>query len=275
MAFPSGCTAPTGSFASDPIGNETADTFRSTAGSGWRCSGYDERGRPDQNSLSVTADGTITTQTVNASYNDMGQLTTLVYPDGELVTSQYNSNDYLRSAYFGGAGTSDPATFLVSQVSYTNGEQLSGIAFGGTGLTTSMPTPTFSTSLSYNGRWSQTRTYDNAGNVINLNTTVPTTTNSTKTDSQSFCYDDLNRLVWSSNAGTSTGGNYCGLAPNGTTVGTYQQSYSYDALDRLTNRPSGSETYGILPTHGAITLGNVPNQYASYDAMGNMTCRNV
>ncbi|GCE23166.1 RHS repeat-associated core domain-containing protein [Dictyobacter kobayashii] len=63
--------------------------------------------------------------------------------------------------------------------------------------------------------------------------------------------------------------------PQRPTVGTYQQSYSYDALDRLTNGPSGSETYGTFPAHGAVTLGNVPNQYASYDAMGNMTCRNV
>ncbi|GCE23174.1 hypothetical protein KDK_69740 [Dictyobacter kobayashii] len=290
VAFPLGCAAPTGSFASDPIGTETADTFRSTAGSGWRCSGYNERGRPDQNSLSVTADGTTTTQTVNASYNDAGQVTTLNYPDGELVTSQYDSNDYLRSAYFGGAGVTDPVTFLVGQVSYTNAGQLAGMAFGGTGFTTSVPTPTFSTSLSYDGIqrpltstatrsgttfWSQTRTYDNVGNVINLNTTVPTTTNGTKTDSQSFCYDDLNRLVWSGNTGTPTGGNHCGLAPNGTTVSAYQQSYSYDDLDRLTNGPSGSETYGTFPTHGAVTLGNVPNQYASYDAMGNMTCRNV
>ncbi|GCE23204.1 RHS repeat-associated core domain-containing protein [Dictyobacter kobayashii] len=290
VSFPSGCTAPTGSFASDPIGKETADTFRATAGSGWRCSGYDERGRPDQNSLSVTADGTTTTQTVNASYNDAGQVTTLNYPDGELVTSQYDNNDYLRSVYFGGAGVTNPVTFLVGQVSYTNAGQLSGMAFGGSAVPTSVPTPVFSTSLSYDGIqrpltstasrsgttfWNQTRTYDNVGNVINLSTTVPTTTNGTKTDSQSFCYDDLNRLVWSGNTGTPTGGNHCGLAPNGTTVSAYQQSYSYDALDRLTNGPSGSETYGTFPAHGAVTLGNVPNQYASYDAMGNMTCRNV
>ncbi|WP_126556605.1 hypothetical protein [Dictyobacter kobayashii] len=139
----------------------------------------------------------------------------------------------------------------------TNAGQLSGMAFGGTALPTKVPTPTFSTRLSYDGIqrpvtstatrsgttfWSQTRTYNNVGNVINLNTTVPTTTNGTKTDSQSFCYDDLNRLVWSGNTGTPTGDNHCGLAPNGTTVGAYQQSYSYDALNRLTNGPSGSET---------------------------------
>ncbi|GCE23127.1 hypothetical protein [Dictyobacter kobayashii] len=44
----------------------------------------------------MTADGTTTTQTVNASYNDTGQVTTLNYPNGELVTSQYNNNDYLQ-----------------------------------------------------------------------------------------------------------------------------------------------------------------------------------
>ncbi|GCE23169.1 hypothetical protein KDK_69690 [Dictyobacter kobayashii] len=35
-----------------------------------------------------------------------------------------------------------------------------------------------------------------------MSTTVPTTTHGTKTDSQSLCYDDLNRLVWSGNTGT-------------------------------------------------------------------------
>lgn len=29
------------------------------------------------------------------------------------------------------------------------------------------------------------------------------------------------------------------------------------------------------PTHGANTLSTVPSQYASYDAMGDMSCRDV
>jgi RHS repeat-associated protein len=97
----------------------------------------------------------------------------------------------------------------------------------------------------------------------------------THTDHYQISYDALNRLVWAGDTGTPTGGDHCGSAPSGTTIATYQQSYTYDALDRLTSGPSGTETYGTTPTHGAITLSSVPNRYASYDAMGNMTCRNV
>ena len=108
-----------------------------------------------------------------------------------------------------------------------------------------------------------------------LTTTLPTIAGGTQTDNQSFCYDSLNRLVWAGNTGTPAGGDHCGSAPSGTTTSGYQQSFSYDALDRMITGPAGTETYGTTPTHGATTLSSVPNQYASYDAMGNMTCRNV
>ncbi len=56
----------------------------------------------------------------------------------------------------------------------------------------------------------------------------------------------------------------------------YTCSCSYDSLDRMASGPAGSVTYGdINHVHAATTLGSVPNQYASYDAMGNMTCRNT
>ena len=214
----------------------------------------------------------------------------MVYPDGETVTSQYDLNGYFRSAYFGTSTSADPVTFLASQTQYTNNGLLSGMSFGGTAPKAGTPTAVFSTSLSYDGIsrpqttratrsggtfWSQTRSYDNVGNVLGLNTTLSTTSNTTQTDVQSFCYDALNRLVWAGNTGTPTGGDHCGSAPTGTTISTYQQTYSYDALDRLTTGPSGAMTYGSFPAHGATSLGTVPNQYASYDARGNMLCRNV
>ncbi|WP_149403029.1 RHS repeat-associated core domain-containing protein, partial [Dictyobacter arantiisoli] len=290
VTFPTTCMAPSGSYASDPIGKETAETFSATAGNGSRCSGYNQRGQADQSGLTVTADGTTTTQTVHASYNDMGQPTTLVYPDGEALTAQYDGNSYLRSSYFGDASSTDPVSFLVGQVSYTNTGQVSGLAIGGSATKASQPTPVFSTSATYDGIdrpvtssatrngstfWSQTKTYDNVGNTLNLSTTIPTVSGGSQTDSQSFCYDALNRLVWAGDTGTPSGGDHCGLNPNGTTIAPYQQSSSYDALDRLTSGPAGTETYGTTPTHGATTLSTVPNQYASYDAMGNMTCRNT
>lgn len=74
--------------------------------------------------------------------------------------------------------------------------------------------------------WSQARTYDNVGNVISLNTTLPKAGGGTQTDNQSFCYDEFNQLVWAGNSGTSTSGDHCGLTPTGTTTSIYQQSLS-------------------------------------------------
>ncbi|MBV9615556.1 MAG: hypothetical protein JO031_08875, partial [Ktedonobacteraceae bacterium] len=292
VTFPSGCTASSG--ISAPIGQKVAETFSSAAGNGWRCTGYDARSQTTAAALSVTADGRTTKQNVSMTYNDLGTINSLTYPDGETVTSQYDSNGHLRSAYFGTASSSDPVAFLASQVSYVNSGQLAGIAVGGTATKTSVPTAIFSTSLSYDGMqrpvsssatrtgasspfWSQHRTFDNAGNILQLSTTLPTVSGgSSKTDSQSFCYDALDRLTWAGNTGTPSGGDHCGLTPSGSTTTGYSQSFSYDALDRITSGSAGTESYSDPShVHAATGLSSVPSPYASYDAMGNMTCRNV
>ncbi len=293
LSFPSGCSAPTGSYASDPIGHVTAEAFSSSAGSGWRCYGYDQRGQLDQSMLSVTADSTTTTQTMNLAYNDQGELTQLVYGGStpETVTSTYDANGYFQSAYFGTPSTPDPVNFLVGQASYTDWGGLSGLAIGGSGPKNSAPTPLFSASYSYDGIqrlqsssasengttfWNQTRTYDNVGNILQLNTTIPTLSGGTKVDNQSFCYDALDRLVWAGDTGTPTGGDHCGNAPTGTTISSaYQQSFSYDSLDRMSSGPMGTVGYSNGHVHAANTLSSIPNKYATYDDMGNMTCRNV
>ena len=46
VTFPIGCVAPSGSYASDPIGKATATTFGSAAGSGWECSGTINEEKP-------------------------------------------------------------------------------------------------------------------------------------------------------------------------------------------------------------------------------------
>jgi RHS repeat-associated protein len=291
VTFPAGCVAPTSPYTSDPVGHITAERFSSSAGSGWRCYGYDQRGQQDQSTLSVTADGTTTTQTMKMSYNDGGELTSLVYPDGETLTSQYDVNGRFQSAYFGTPSTPDPVNFLVGQSGYTGSGQLSSLAIGGSGPKSGTPTPVFTENFGYDSIqrpqsvsatvvsstiWSQGRTYDNVGNVLQLATTVPTVGGGTQTDNQSFCYDALSRLIWAGNSGTPTGGDHCGNAPAGSTISPYQQSFSYDSLDRLTSGPAGSLTYGDSNhVHAATTLGSMPNPYASYDAMGNMTCRNT
>ena len=286
QTFPSGCTAPTGSLASDPIGGQVAETFSNAAGSGWRCYGYDTRGQLDQDILSVTVARPVNqtvTQTITLQYNDAGEVSTMNYPDGETVTASYDANGYLQ-------GTSDSNGSILSGVQYTNAGLVSSFKIGGLTYQGTATTPLtinvgydgiqrpLSVSAVVNGSTllTQTRTYDNVGNVENLSTTLPTTSGGSKTDSQSFCYDALNRLVWAGNTGTPSGGDHCGSTPSGTTTPTYQQLFSYDSLDRLVNGPSGQETYGDSSHVHAVTgLSTVPNQYATYDATGNMTCRNV
>ncbi|GHO48680.1 RHS repeat-associated core domain-containing protein [Ktedonospora formicarum] len=290
LTFPSGCAAPSGTAASNPIGQEVAETFSASVGSGWRCYGFDARGQLDSTGLSVTADGKTTTQTAILSYNDIGEPISLTYPDGETLTSQYDKNGYFHSAFFGTSASTDPVPFLVGQTSYTNNGLLSGLALGGSAVKSSTPSPVLSTSYGYDKiqrqisdtvskggstLWNQVRTFDNVGNVLNVVTILPTTSGGTQTDSQSFCYDNLNRVVWSGNSGTPAGGDHCGTTPSGTSISTYQQAYSYDVLDRLINGPSGTTTYDSQHVHAAIGLSSAKNPYASYDSMGNMTCRNL
>jgi hypothetical protein len=65
-------------------------------------------------------------------------------------------------------------------------------------------------------------------------------------------------------------------APSGTTLPFFHQSYSYDNLDRTTNGDAGAFSYtDTTHAHAVTRLGSLPNLYAAYDAMGNMTCRNT
>lgn len=296
LTFPSSCTAPGGSYASDPIGHVTAEVFGGgSTGSGWYCYGYDQRGETDQQSLSVTTpDKQTLTQTMNMSYDDGGELSTLVYPNGQALTTQYDANGRAQSVYFGTSSTPDPVNFLVGQVNYTPWGQLAGMAMGGSGPKASPPTNTlFSTALGYDviqrplsisatmsgqtqAFFSQARTYDAIGNVTQLLTTIPTSGGGTKNDNQSYCYDDLSRLVWNGNNGTPTGGDDCGSAPTGTTIAYHHQAYSYDDLDRMTSGREGTYTYGDTSSIHAVTnLSDVPNQYAAYDAFSDMICQNT
>ena len=281
VTFPSGCTIAGGTSFS--IGETVAETFSNTTGSGWRCAGFDARGETTTSMLSVTASSQTTTQTVLQSYNDVGEPTTLTYPDGEIVTSSYDNNGYFR-----GMTTANGA--IVSDVRYTNAGQLAGMTIGGVAYQGTVTTPVTmsmgydgigrpnSTGVSVNGTtlFNQTQTYDNVGNVLELSTTLPSGSGGSLTDNQSFCYDALDRLTWAGNSGTPAGGDHCGSTPVASTTPTYSQLFNYDVLDRMTSGAAGTVTYGDAShVHAATGLSTVPTQYASYDAMGNMTCRNT
>jgi len=107
--------------------------------------------------------------------------------------------------------------------------------------------------------------YDAASNVIGVATTL-----ATGTDTQAFCYDDLNRLTWAGATGTPP----CGgsLTSGSLTSAYYTQSFTYDTLNRLTSGPAGSYTYG--DSHHPDAATSIGSAYtAAYDAVGNMVCR--
>jgi len=145
---------------------------------------------------------------------------------------------------------------------------------------------------------SQNRTYDPASNVTSLSTTlaaVPGASGSGGSETQNFCYDEQNRLVWAGNSGTQplAGTGTCGSGTLATTLQNagYGTSYLYTHLGQLWQGPQGgsstpSQYLYCDSTHphqltGLYTLGSTCSNKqgqtytSSYDAWGNATSRNV
>jgi hypothetical protein len=130
-------------------------------------------------------------------------------------------------------------------------------------------------------------TYDAAGNVQTLATTLAAVgTSAGGTETQAFCYDWAERLVWAGTQGTGP----CGQAGSeGISGAGYTANYSYDTLGRitsasvltgsggsLTGAAQGSYTYDATHVHAVASVGSGSTGYAaSYDAAGNQTCRAV
>ena len=122
---------------------------------------------------------------------------------------------------------------------------------------------------------------------------VPGQTGSGGTETQNFCYDEQNRLVYGSNS-TATppaGNGTCGTAAYQQRLGgTYTSSYVYTHLGQLWQGPyNGKGAYqylycntsqphqltSVYPTNTncANTSGKTQSYGASYDSWGNMTTR--
>ena len=186
-------------------GRLTSESFSEpgTSLSGGYSYTYDGRGRVTNSTLIVGS----ASYPLQASYDDEGNLKSQTYPTGEVVTNSY-SGDWLTAV-----STSQGNTSLLSNAVYAG--------YGGPArLMTSASLGGLSASWSYdqllrpndvrlaNGSttlFEQSRIFDPASNV-----TSATTTLSGQTDTQGFCYEELNRLTW---AGTDASGSYG--APSG------------------------------------------------------------
>ncbi len=196
----------------------------------------------------------------------------------------------LRNAY-GTSGWLSAVTTTPSGGSQVN--LLTNLTYGGpalqlTGASEGNGTYTYAASYDNDGRQTNShltrtsdsatifrsaRTYDATGNVTGVTTTL-----TTGTDNQAFCYDALDRLVWAGSTGTPSCG---GTLTAGTlTSAQYTQTFGYDTLTRLTSITSsgatgaspGSYTYGDSAHLHAATA-TAGGYSATYDAVGDMVCR--
>src|SRR5258708_37625004 len=105
---------------------------------------------------------------------------------------------------------------------------------------------------------SQNRSYDPGSNVTSLSTTlaaVPGASGSGGSETQNFCYDEQNRLVWAGNSGThpAAGHGTCGSGSpaSGFNVARYNQADVY------------THPGPLWP--GAPGGGSAPRQHVYYD----------
>jgi RHS repeat-associated protein len=144
--------------------------------------------------------------------------------------------------------------------------------------------------------FSNSRVYDPVGNVISQSTTyaaVPGQSNSGGSETQNFCYDELNRLVWAGNEGSqpAAGNGSCGTASLANSLGgnLYNSSNSYTHLGQTWQGPlngnGAQEQYlycdsthphqltGIYPVGTNCSTLNNALYSASYDSWGNLKTR--
>ncbi len=199
---------------------------------------YDKLGREIKSIKTVSGTGSYT---VERSYDAIDRLSTLKYPDGEAVTYTYNPQGIeevkgLSLTYVSNIDYSPTGQLL--KIQYGNGTQTSYSynpnTLRLTNLTTQSPSGKIQ-DLNYS--------FDNVGNIAQLTDYVNTAT-------QSFNYDDLNRLIQAQ-------GSY----------GSF--TYAYDSIGNMTSKEGVSLIYG--------KLGKLPHavtQYGStlidYDSNGNM-----
>jgi RHS repeat-associated protein len=144
--------------------------------------------------------------------------------------------------------------------------------------------------------FSQTRSYDPGSNVISLSTTqavVPGKSGSGGSETENFCYNEQNRLVWAGNSGTqpSAGNGTCGngTLSNSLSGASYNNSFVYTHLGQIWQSPlnGGSTQYqylycdsthphqltGVYPAGTTCSSKSGQVYTSSYDSWGNVTSR--
>lgn len=287
---------------------------------------YDGRGRPTSTTFAISWPATASAPSGNASYSvsatydDANRPLTLSIPAAGDLAAETLTYSY-GNATQGGALTalssslSSPTSTIFGNVSYEGHGLLSGWQSGTAIPSGSSTTYQAGLGLSYDGELrlsgstfsltnvsaSTTSTissvqpsYDAEGNVTQVMTTLPTVGSTAGgNETQAFCYDDLDRLIWAGTQGTGSCGRSGseGITSNG--GAGYTASYTYDNLGRIRSASVLNGSGAVLPgaaqgsffynggtaaghLHALNSVGSGATGYsAGYDAAGDMTCRAV
>ena len=281
-------------------GRLTSETF--TGGPNNSLSGaysyvYDGRGQETSACLTIgaTTCGSAS-YVVRTYYNMRGDVTLQSYPNGEYSNTNYDNTGWLLVVYSGSRTLLNNPVYAENEAAGQFGgpaKQLTGASLGGgsgtyqySAIFDALLRPTDRKITNYNSSttlFDQARTFDAAGNVATINTTLPQ-----GTDNQVFCYDEQDRMTWAGSTGTPpcTG---TAISAGTLTAAQYTDWRSYDAMGRLTARPNSFASYGQdtyvygdpAHLHAATAingryLNTAMTAYSAiYDAAGNMTCRDT
>lgn len=247
------------------------------AGTTARSFGYDDAG----NLTSASAPG----GTDTFSYNDRGLLLSASGPSGS-SSFGYNGDGQVSSVSDAAGTTSytydtdgrlatlaDPATGTTGTYSYNPESQVSQISYGSGNNTRSfgynnlhqLTSDTLATSSG------QTVASIGYGYDPNGNLTSKTTTGFSGSSSNTYTYDDANRLASWNNGTTTVGYGYDG-AGNRTQVGS--KTYTYDARDELTSDGTNTYAYTARGTLASETTSTGTLHFAA-DAFGQQVTENT
>ncbi|HEY3357994.1 MAG TPA: toxin TcdB middle/N-terminal domain-containing protein [Polyangia bacterium] len=200
---------------------------------------YDAGGRRTR--YETVIDGV--TYAISHTYDLAGQVATVTYPDGEVVTHGYGTSG-------AALGRLVSVGSKVTGVSYTAKGQMASITYGN-GVVTSFgfdATGEHTTSIQVGGLATINYAYDVNARIVSMTSPQLGQVN------WGYSYDSLGRLTQATN----------------TAYGAYTQSFGYDAGGRMTMQTGvGAYTYGAATHPHAVTAAGT-NTYA-YDANGNMT----
>ncbi len=216
--------------------------YETTGASGTTTSYYDNLGREIKTKRVIGAN----THVIERTYDALNRLTSITYPNGEIINYSYNNQGQIESV------VSSIETY-VTNVDYNASNQIIKVEYGNgnyTDYTYAAETQRLTTLKTNDGAVQDLAyQFDDVGNILAI-------TDYVNTASQSFTYDDLNRL-------TSASGAY-GYIP-----------YQYDSIGNMSQKGSLAFNYGE-GTSGphALTSSTDGSISCTYDASGNMLTKN-